>query len=104
MKYYTGLDVSMKTTSICIINQDKSIFYEETVPTDPVAISNAIKSTGLKVEKIAIESGSISHWLIQELRKRDLPVVCIDSRKMSTVLSIRSTRRIKTTLVSSQKH
>jgi transposase len=89
MKYYTGLDVSMKTTSICIINQDKSIFYEETVPTDPVAISNAIKSTGLKVEKIAIESGSISHWLIQELRKRDLPVVCIDSRKMSTVLSIK---------------
>ena len=29
MKYYTGLDVSMKTTSICIIDQNGAIKFEE---------------------------------------------------------------------------
>ena len=88
MKYYTGLDVSMKTTSICIVDQHGSIVLEETVPTDPTSISAAIKSTELKIEKAAIESGSISHWLVQELCKKELPILCIDSRKMSKVLSI----------------
>ena len=88
MKYYTGLDVSMKTTSVCIVDQHGSIILEETVPTDPICISTTINSIKLKVEKVAIESGSISHWLVQELCKRGLPIICIDSRKMSKVLSI----------------
>jgi transposase len=88
MKYYIGLDVSMKTTSICIVDQHGSVVFEETVSTDPIAISNAISSTRLKIEKTAVESGSISHWLVQELCKKGLPIICIDSRKMSKVLSI----------------
>ena len=88
MKYYTGLDVSMKTTSICIIDQNGAIKFEETVPTDPVTISAVIHATKLDIEKIAIESEYISHWLVQELERRDLPIICIDSRQMSKVLSL----------------
>lgn len=89
MKYYTGLDVSMKTTSVCIVDQDGKIILEETVATDPATLNAIIKATRLKIEKIAIESGSISHWLVEELIERDLPIICIDSRKMSKVLSLK---------------
>lgn len=88
MKYYTGLDISMKTTSISIVDKNGKIAYQDTVVTDPATIASTLKDTHLDIEKIAIESGSISHWLVQSLQKRNLPIVCIDSRKMSKVLSI----------------
>lgn len=88
MKYYTGLDVSMKTTSICIINQDGKIVFEKEVETDPQDISNAIIKSKFQVENIAVESGSITSWLVRELKLYGLPIICIDSRKMSKVLSI----------------
>lgn len=88
MKYYVGLDVSMKTTFITIVNQEKKIVFESEVSTDPEAIFSAIKGTKLDIENCAIESGSISHWLVQELLKRKIPVICVDSRKMAKILSI----------------
>jgi len=89
MKYYTGLDISMKTTSICVVNQDGKIIFEDVVSTDPDAIITALRGTKLSMERIAIESGSISHWLMRELIDRDMQMVCIDSRKMAAVLSIK---------------
>lgn len=88
MKYYTGLDVSMKTTSLCIINQDGKIVYETSVPSEPKYIATAIKETKLQIEKVALESGSISRWLAKELENLGLPIICIDARIMSKVLSI----------------
>lgn len=88
MKYYTGLDVSLKTTAICIVDQDGKTIFEETIATDPATITAVIKETKLAVEKVAIESGSISHWLEQELCRRGLPIICIDAHKMSRVLAI----------------
>jgi transposase len=88
MKYYTGLDVSLKTTAICIVNQEGKIVFEETVVTDPVTITAVLKETRLEIERVAIESGSISHWLEKELCARGLPIICIDAHKMSKVLAI----------------
>lgn len=88
MNYYTGLDVSMKTTSICVVDQEGKICFQDSILTDPSIISETLKSKGLNIVKIALESGSISNWLIHELKKEGLPVICIDSRKMSKVLSI----------------
>jgi transposase len=88
MKHYIGLDISLKTTAICIVDQDGKNVFEEAVVTDPVTITAVIKNTKLSVEKVAIESGSISHWLQQELSKRGLPIICIDAHKMSKVLAI----------------
>ena len=47
MKHYVGLDVSMKETSICILNEQNEIVHESTASTDP----HAIEKTGLKIEK-----------------------------------------------------
>ena len=88
MKYYTGLDVSLKTTAICIVDQDGKVVFEESVATDPATITAVIKETNLTIERVAIESGSISHWLEQELCKRGLPIICIDAHRMSKVLAI----------------
>jgi transposase len=87
MLHYVGLDVSMKTTFICILDKEGKVVLQDNVPTDPTTISTIIENSGLKIEKIALESGSISHWLVQELCARKLPTICIDARRMSVILS-----------------
>ena len=89
MSHHIGLDVSLKTVSICIIDKDGKIAHETCVATDPQAIVEAITQTNLSIEKAALESGGISHWLISELINLGLPVVCIDARRMSAAISMR---------------
>ena len=89
MKHFVGLDVSMKKTSVCIVNEQAKIVHESEVKTDPHLLADAIKKTGLKIELVGFESGSLGHYLTKGFKERALPAVCIDARKMSTLLSIR---------------
>ncbi len=95
MKHYIGLDVSLKTTAICIMAQDGKIIREMTAATDPLAIATAIKTTKLTIEAIAIEAGGTSRWLVQELQELDLPAICIDSRKMAAAIAIKANKTDK---------
>jgi len=89
MKHYVGLDVSMKNTSICIVNEQGKIVHESEAKTDPHTLADAIEKTGLKIELVGFESGSLGHYLIQGFKERAIPAVCMDARKMSAILSIR---------------
>ena len=89
MKHYVGLDVSMKKTSVCIVTEQGKIVHESEVKTDPHALADAIEKTGLKIELVGFESGSLGHYLTQGFKERALPAVCMDARKMSAILSIR---------------
>ncbi|QVL56389.1 MAG: IS110 family transposase [Simkaniaceae bacterium] len=42
-------------------------------------MADAIEKTGLKIELVGFESGSLSHYLMQGFRERTLNVVCVDA-------------------------
>jgi len=44
MEYYVGLDVSLKQTSICVVNQTGSIVQEGVVDSDPETIASFVRS------------------------------------------------------------
>lgn len=88
MQYYAGLDVSMKETFICIQDKTGKIINQGRVKTDPDLIAKYLIKVGTPLEKAAIESGSLSHWLVEELRKLQIPAICIDARKMAAILSV----------------
>ena len=44
MEYYVGLDVSLKQTSICVVDQTGSVVREGVVDLDPEAISVYVRS------------------------------------------------------------
>jgi transposase len=87
MKHYVGLDVSMKETSICIIDEQGKIVYEGREFSDPLRLSECLKARNIHLEKVGIESGAISQWLVTELQKEGIPAICIDARQMAAVLS-----------------
>ncbi len=48
MKHYIGLDVSMKRTFICVINEQGKIIHEGSENTDPHLIADYLSKLVLK--------------------------------------------------------
>ena len=87
MSYYVGLDVSLKTTFICILNEKGKRSHEGEVDSTPEAISDFLKKTGLEIEHIGLESGSLTHYLKNGLLKMEYRVTVMESRKMAAILA-----------------
>jgi transposase len=45
MKYYVGLDVSLKEISVCVIDGDGKIKARGTTPADPMAVKSWFKKS-----------------------------------------------------------
>ena len=86
MEHYVGLDVSLKLTAICIVDQTGRIEREGVVASNPEAIAAFIKSHAPHVARIGLETGATSTWLWTELNKLGLPVICIDARHAKAAL------------------
>ena len=72
MTHYAGLDVSMNTTFICIVNEKGKVVKELEAVSTPESIDSFLSGTGLKIERIGLESGCLTHYLKKGLRKRDI--------------------------------
>src|SRR5438874_2744401 len=88
MEHYVGLDVSLKLTSICIVDRTGKVEREGVIASDPEAIATFIKLHAPHVVRIGLETGATSTWLWTELNKMGLPVVCIDARHAKAVLKM----------------
>lgn len=86
MRNYVGLDVSLKTTSVCILNETGKRMGEGEVESTPEAIHNFLKTTGLEIEQIGLESGNLTHYLKKGLLQMQYRVVVMESRKMAAIL------------------
>ena len=74
------LDVSLKQTAVCVVDQAGKIRREGMVVSEPKAIADFIAANAPQVIRIGFESGATSTWLWTELKKLGLPVICIDAR------------------------
>jgi predicted NBD/HSP70 family sugar kinase len=63
MKYYVGLDVSVKETSVCIVDETGKVCRELKVPSHPQDIVQALKDPAWQIERIGLEAGPLSQWL-----------------------------------------
>src|SRR5436190_14859941 len=87
MQHYVGLDVSVKETSVCIIDKAGKVIREVKVATEPVAILAVLTEGALAIERIGLEAGPLSQWLYSALAEAGLPVICVETRYMKAALS-----------------
>lgn len=87
MEYFTGLDVSVKETSVCIVDKAGKVIREVKVATKPAAILEVLKQDALAIERIGLEAGPLSQWLYSALVEAGLPVICVETRHMKAALS-----------------
>src|SRR6266487_2302071 len=88
MESYVGLDVSLKRTSICVVDRTGKVLCEGTVNSTPEAIVEFVKSKAAGAVRIGLETGPTSTWLWTEIKALGLPVICIDARHAKAVLKM----------------
>ena len=89
MKHYIGLDVSVKETHLCLVNEDGSVVARGREATHPALLAAAIGKLGPSVELAVLETGGQSSWLQRELRALGVPAVIVDARRAKAALSCR---------------
>ena len=88
MESYVGLDVSLRRTSICVVDKAGKLLCEGTVNSTPEAIIEFVKSKAAGAVRIGLETGPTSTWLWTEIKALGLPVICIDARHAKAVLKM----------------
>ncbi len=70
MKHYAGLDVFVKETAICIVDETGKICREMKVASHPEDLISVIKDARWQIERIGLEAGPLSQWLYEGLEGR----------------------------------
>ena len=86
MDHFAGLDVSVKETSICIVDDTGRIVREVKVASEPEALLQELAKSAYRFKRIGLESGPLSQWLFSTLAEAGLPVICVETRHMREVL------------------
>ncbi len=87
MAHFVGLDVSVKETPVCIVDDAGKVILEQKVPTEPADIIALLASLGVTFGRIGIEAGPLSQWLVNALTAAELPVICVETRHMKALLT-----------------
>ena len=86
MKHYAGLDVSVKETSICVLDETGAICREMKVPSHPEDLARVLTNPGWRLVRIGLEAGPLSQWLFSGLAEAGLPAICIETRHAKAFL------------------
>ena len=86
MDHFAGLDVSVKETSVCIVDDTGRIVREAKVASEPEALLAVLKNPAYHFKRIGLEAGPLSQWLYSALAEAGLPVICVETRHMRAVL------------------
>src|SRR6188474_339253 len=86
MDYFAGLDVSVKDTSVCIVDDTGKIVREVKVASEPEALLAVLENPAYHFKRIGLEAGPLSQWLFSALVEAGLPVICVETRHMRAVL------------------
>ena len=86
MEHFAGLDVSVKETSVCVVDDTGRMVREVRVASEPEALLPVLTNPLYRFKRIGLEAGPLSQWLFSALAEAGLPVICVETRHMRAVL------------------
>ena len=86
MEHFAGLDVSVKETSVCIVDDMGRMVREVKVASEPEALLPILTNPLWHLKRIGLEAGPLSQWLFSALAEAGLPMICVETRHMRAVL------------------
>ncbi|HUZ72870.1 MAG TPA: IS110 family transposase [Stellaceae bacterium] len=80
MEYYAGIDVSLESASLCVVDATGRIVREAKVASEPEVLIGWFSRLGLVVTRIGLEAGPLSQWLYAGMRDAGSAVELIETR------------------------
>ncbi len=93
MDHYAGIDVSLATSSVCVLDAAGRTIREAKVASEPEALVAFLAGCGHHLARIGLEAGPLSQWLHAGLVQAGLPAVLVETRHVKAALSA---MRVKT--------
>ena len=86
MNYYAGIDVSLKESSVCVLDAKGKVIREAKVASEPEALIAWFAQLGLAMELIGLEAGPLSQWLFAAMKEAGLAVELLETRHVRNAL------------------
>ena len=77
---YAGLDVSDKSTHLCVVDAAGELVWRGVCATDPEVLAQTLRKRCPDAVRVVLETGALSTYLYHGLVERGVPVVCICAR------------------------
>lgn len=87
MAYYTGIDVSLRSVSICVIDDTGQVALEAKVKADVDAIVKGLQDFDPRAKLVGFEAGTLTQYLTYGLQAAGFEVVCLEARQVSVTLA-----------------
>ena len=87
MEHFAGIDVSLKDSSICVVDAAGRIVREAKVASEPEALVAWFRGLGFAVTRIGLEAGPLSQWLHAGLTGAGFEAVLLETRHVKAALS-----------------
>lgn len=87
MAYYIGLDVSVESTAVCVIDAAGCVKKEFSARSHPEDLANALDPFSDEIAGIGLEAGPMSGFLVEGLKQRGLDSVLMETRRVHAALS-----------------
>jgi transposase len=80
MEHYAGIDVSLESASVCVVDAMGRIVREAKVASEPEALITWFQGLGIELTRIGLEAGPLSQWLYAAMRVAGLTVELLETR------------------------
>jgi transposase len=80
MEQYAGIDVSLESSSVCVVDASGRIIREAKVASEPEALIAWFSGLGVNLARIGLEAGPLSQWLYAGMREAGLAVELLETR------------------------
>ncbi len=87
MTYYAGLDVSLRTVNICVIDDQGELIAETKLASDVQDIVAYLDGLELDLASIGLEAGTLMQYLSYGLQAAGFEVICMEARQVKGALS-----------------
>jgi transposase len=87
MTYYAGLDVSRRSTNICVINDQGELVAEGKTDAEVSDIVRLLDAHRLQITEVGLEAGTLTQYLTYGLQFAGYDVVCMEARQVKAAVS-----------------
>lgn len=84
MEHYAGIDVSLESSSVCVVDATGRVVREGKVASEPETLIAWLRQSDLDFARIGLEAGPLSQWLHAGLREVGFMTELLETRHVRT--------------------